>query len=162
MRQSNFNLYSLNVIALSVFAVACLVILIVFVPMWQQLEPGNFLQWFNEHGKTVGIIMLPLEMIPLILSLRSYLKLRKLPGASGKLMLLSNICNIIILTLFFIYFLPVNAAFMDGSMAAEKVRGSLSLWQFVHIIRTVLAFVATVFAMTTIASLNKTLRLVSL
>lgn len=151
MKQSNFNLYTVTAIALSVFAGGCLVVLLGFVPMWKQLQPAEFLQWFSENGKTIGVIMLPLEMIPFTLSVRSYLKLRKTQGSSRTMLLLANICNMIILAMFFMYFLPVNASFLDGSMPFEKVSEALNNWQYFHLNRTILSILAAIFGILAIA-----------
>jgi hypothetical protein len=146
MKQPKLTIETMATAALSLFAAGCLVILFVFIPMWQQSAPAEFLQWFADHGKTVGMVMLPLEMAPLMLTLVSYIRSRGAHGTKPTWLLLANICNGIILVMFFAYFLPVNAAFMNGSMPLGEVEGALKYWQFFHIIRTILSLLAVFFS----------------
>jgi TRAP-type C4-dicarboxylate transport system permease large subunit len=140
------TIYVMATTALSLFTAGCLVILFVFVPMWQQLDPAAFLQWFADYGKTVGMVMLPLEMAPLMLSLVSYFRSRNEPNTRNSWLLLTNICNVIILLMFIVYFLPVNGAFIDGSMPLQEVPGALKYWQFFHTIRTAVSLLAVIFS----------------
>ena len=145
MNPSKRNFYAVTVMALALFALGCLVILFVFVPKWQQQPPVEFLQWFAQNGKTIGVIMLPLEMIPLVLSVAALIKSRAVRRTMGP-WLLVNLCNVAILALFVFYFLPVNRAFMAGSMPLLEVPAALREWQHFHSIRTVLAGLAVLFS----------------
>lgn len=142
MKQTKFLGYPLAIAGLSLFSAACIVILVVFVPMWQNTYPGEFLQWFSDHGKTVGMIMLPLEIAPLVLTLICYLKLRRIKGTGSMALLLANLCNFAILYMFIVYFLPLNASFMDNSIPVKDVSDALKYWESLHTIRTILSLVA--------------------
>jgi len=139
------KLYAATTTALTLFAIGCLVILFVYVPMWQNSEPAFFINWFAANGKAIGMVMLPLEMAPLMLSLVTLVKFRKLNPQGDTFFLLANTCNFIILVLFLVYFLPANAAFMDKSLPLVEVKEALAEWEVYHVIRTALALLSAFF-----------------
>lgn len=146
MKQSKLLVHQLATIALSMFSAGCLIILVVFVPAWQESDPAKFLDWFSDHGKTIGMIMLPLEIAPLMLTLISYVKFRTPDGGKRIVLLLANICNFTVLYMFIVHFLPINASFMDNSMPLEKVPAALKQWEFLHTLRTILSLLAVIFS----------------
>ncbi len=139
-------LYAATTLALAIFTMGCLVILFVFVPMWLESGPREFLQWFTRNGKTIGAFMLPLEIIPLLLSLIAYLRSRRAGKPTSTWLLLSNSCNFIILGMFLMYFLPLNSAFMNGTLPVDQVPQALKEWQLFHVYRTILSLLAVIFS----------------
>lgn len=92
--------------------------------------------WFKHVGKLIGMVMVPLEIIPLILSAVLFLKLRKENSKASHMWLWVNCLNVAVLLSFFIYFLPVNVQFIDGIMPASEIPAELDRWQMVHALRT--------------------------
>jgi hypothetical protein len=146
MNQSKHMLYAVTTLALAIFTMGCLVILFVFVPMWLESGSREFLQWFARHGKTIGAFMLPLELIPLLLSLIAYIRSSKAGKPFTTWLLLTNSCNFLILGMFILYFLPLNSAFMNGTMPVDQVPEALKEWQLFHIYRTILSLLAVIFS----------------
>jgi hypothetical protein len=157
MKHLNFKLRIAATVAQSLFAVACLVILIDFVPMWQNLSPSTFLQWFADHGKDVGKVMLPLEIMPLMLSLNCYIRSAKQHDPIMKKLFSTCICNFVILAMFFLYFLPLNSSFMNQSLHIAEVRQALADWQFFHVIRTIIAFIAAMFSLLSVMPVRQSI-----
>ena len=152
MNPSNRKFYAVTASALTLFTLGCMVILFFFVPKWQQQHPAEFLQWFAQNSKIVGAIMLPLEMIPLVLSVAALIKSRAARNTT-KPWLLVNLCNVAILAMFVFYFLPVNRAFMEGSMSLLEVPQALKDWQHFHSIRTVLSLLSVLFSSLSLSTL---------
>jgi hypothetical protein len=154
MNPSHRRFYAFTATALALFTLGCLVILFAFVPRWQQQPPAEFIQWFGQHGKTIGAVMLPLEMIPFVLSLRALVKSRAARNTTGPWVCV-NLCNAAILALFVFYFLPVNGAFMNGAMPLPEVPEALHDWQRFHVIRTILSALAVLFSARALTSLRR-------
>jgi hypothetical protein len=142
MKSPTPKLFVVATTALTLFAAGCLIILWVFVPMWQQAAPAEFLNWLSRNGKKVGAVMLPLEMAPLFLSLFAYVKAKRQNQPFSSWLAAINILNLCMISLFFLYFLPVNARLMDGTIALNKVGDTLLSWKTLHLVRTGLAMVA--------------------
>lgn len=118
-------------------------ILFILVPVWQSLAPKEVLDWFSNFGARVGITMVPMQVIPLILSMYAwYIS----AGTVRLLWLMTNISNGIILLMLPVYFLPVNFSFVNSTISLDNVPSELVTWEIVHIIRTFLTILSVVFA----------------
>ena len=139
MNQSyKINLATLARILLGLFALGCVIILLYFLPKWHAMEPEVFLRWFSENGKTIGMIMLPLEMAPLVMCV--VLLVRRRHDLSGERYGLAvNGSNLLILILFVLFFLPANKTLMDVNTNSARVSSILSDWKVFHTVRTILA-----------------------
>src|SRR5690606_41747976 len=67
------------------------------IPFWHSLNPNELMLWFNHYGARVGITMLPMQIIPFILSIYAYVSVRKRNEDGKGLWLWVNVSNIIIL-----------------------------------------------------------------
>ena len=52
---------TLSVVCTSAFAGGCLVVSVVLVPTWREMDPEAFLDWFPENGPRLGLTIFPLE-----------------------------------------------------------------------------------------------------
>jgi hypothetical protein len=143
--RNNSSLSILTLSLLSAFAGGCLIVLFVLVPFWQNSTAEIFLSWFTTNSKAVGLTMLPMEVFPLITCAILYFVARRQKMSNQILWLLTNICNLIILAIFIVYFLPTNTAMASGTFSADKVSAELQQWKTMHIIRTILSALAVVF-----------------
>ncbi|SHG70821.1 anthrone oxygenase family protein [Chryseobacterium sp. OV279] len=129
----------------SLFTGGCLVILFVLVPFWQKSNPEDFLLWFSINSPNIAKIMLPLEVIPLILSVLTFYLVNKQKDETRKWWLLNLAANVIILLLFFIYFMPANSSMSSGTIMKNQVKSELMKWEMIHLMRTVLTGISTIF-----------------
>lgn len=139
MNQSHkINLATLAQILLGLFALGCVIILLYFLPKWQAMEPEVFLRWFSANGKTIGMIMLPLEMAPLVMCM--VLLVGRRHDLSGERYgLVVNGSNLLILIMFVLFFLPANKTLMDVHTNPAQVSSILRDWKLLHTVRTILA-----------------------
>ncbi|UKB78108.1 DUF1772 domain-containing protein [Chryseobacterium sp. MEBOG07] len=135
----------LSLITHSLFVGGCTVILFVLVPFWQKIAAEDFLTWFSFNSKSVGLTMLPLEAVPLIISISTYIIAYKQRLTTRNIWLANLICNVIILIMFFAYFMPANAAMASKNIPIEHVAGELKRWEIIHSLRTFLAILAILF-----------------
>ena len=134
-------LYTLTIALLSVFAGGCLTILFIIVPFWYTLSPTGLMDWFAAFGPRVGITMLPMEIIPLVLSVGCWFRSKK-EGANPKEWMVVSISNLLMLLSFFVYFLPVNFSFVSHKLNASEVGPELVRWEIMHIGRTILSILS--------------------
>jgi len=137
------KVYSWTISFLALFAGGSITVLFILVPIWQSLAPEEVLAWFANFGARVGITMVPMQVIPLILSLYAYYISI---GITRLRWLVTNISNGIILVMLPIYFLPVNFSFVNGTMSLDEVSSELVTWEIIHIIRTFLTIISVIFA----------------
>lgn len=155
MLKKNIAFYITTIALLGLFAGGSITILFIIVPFWYSLTPAELMLWFNHYGVRVGITMLPMEIVPLLLSIYAYFSLRKRNEGGKALWLWVNISNIIILVMFLAYFLPVNFQFLNQRMDPAEVSKELVRWELIHITRTILAVLSTVLAILAYSKLVK-------
>jgi len=131
-------LYSITLSLLGVFAGGCITVLFIIVPFWHSLSPTEVMDWFAAFGPTVGATMLPMEIVPLVLSTVCWFRARKEQSQTGAWTIVC-ISNALMILSFFVYFLPVNLSFLNHSISAEDVGPELERWELIHAARTILA-----------------------
>ncbi|MGO1242728.1 MAG: DUF1772 domain-containing protein [Sphingobacterium sp.] len=142
----NTSVYISAITLLGLFAGGNIIIWFIVLPFWQSLPANELMQWFNNYGPRVGITMLPMQIIPLSLSIWVYnLALERNEESKG-LWLWVNVSNIIILIMFLTYYLPVNLQFVNQTMNPDNVPSELMRWEIIHIARTILAVLSTALA----------------
>lgn len=142
----NTSVYISTIALLGFFAGGNIIIWFIILPFWQSLPASELMQWFNNYGPRVGITMLPMQIIPLILSIWAYNLVRKRDIEGKGLWLWVNVSNVIILIMFLAYYLPVNLQFVNQTMNPNDVPSELVRWEIIHIARTILAVLSTVLA----------------
>ena len=140
------SLYITTIALLWLFAGGSITILFIIIPFWHSLTPNELLLWFNHYGVRVGITMLPMQVIPFILSICAYISVKKRNEDGKGLWLWVNVSNIIILIMLLAYFLPVNFQFVNQTMNPDEVPSELIRWEIIHIARTVLTGLSAVLA----------------
>lgn len=143
----HFLLTLWTVVFLSLFAGAAIFVLFVMTHAWKYMGLVEAASWFRNFGSLMEGVMLPLEIIPLILSGILFLRLRKASSPASHMWLWVNCLNVATLASFFIYFLPVNVAFIDNTIHANEIAGELQRWQIVHAFRTLAIVLAVIIAM---------------
>jgi hypothetical protein len=138
--------YILTTALLGLFAGGSIVVLFILIPFWQTLQPAEVTEWFSRFGSQVGITMMPMEIIPLILSIYAYLVARRSKEEGKNLWIWINVSNILILIIFFIYFLPVNLKFLNKTIDPANIPGELVRWKVHHAMRTALAVLSMLLA----------------
>ena len=129
----------------ALFTGGCIVILFVLVPFWQQSPAEDFLSWFSTYSTNIAMTMLPLEVIPLILStVICYVAFRQKED-NRKWWLYNLLSNIAILLLFFVYFMPANSSMSLGTITIEQVANEIAKWEKYHIARTALTALSIMF-----------------
>lgn len=136
----------ITVALLGLFAGGCITVLCILLPFWHSLSPNELMQWFHNYGPIVAITMLPMQIIPFLLSLYIYFSLRKTKNKGKESWLWVNISNIIILLMLLAYFLPVNIEFVNQTMNPAFVPAELARWEMIHVARTALTVASVVFA----------------
>jgi hypothetical protein len=131
---------------LSLFAGGSIIILFILVPFWQSLSPEAVTEWFKNFGSVTGFTMMPMEIVPLLLSAYCWLRAKKLNEEGKNAWLLVNICNLIILAMFFLYFLPVNLLFINKTIDPALIAGELVKWKIIHAGRTLLTLLSALLA----------------
>lgn len=139
-------LYISTIALLGLFAGGSIIIWFIVLPFWQSLSADELMQWFNNYGPRIGITMLPMQIIPLVLSIWAYNLVRKKDIEGKSLWLWVNISNLIMLIMFLAYYLPVNLQFVNQTMNPKDVSSELVRWEIIHIARTLLAISSTVLA----------------
>jgi len=138
-------LFTLTLAMLALFTGGCVTILFIVVPFWYTLSPTEFMDWFTAFGPRIGITMLPMEVIPLVLSMICFFHAQK-NGFPTKGWIVVCAANILMMLSFFIYFLPVNLSFLNHTINVNEVGEELARWEAIHTGRTILAVVSTGFA----------------
>jgi len=138
--------YLMTIALLAFFAGGAIFVLFVLLPFWQSLEPEALMDWFRNFGSRLGIIMMPMEILPLILSVCAWFIAKKNKNAGRNLWAWVNVLNIIILSMFFVYFLPVNLEFINKTADPAGVPAEMIKWKMIHGIRTLFTILSTVLA----------------
>lgn len=138
--------YIWSIALLALFAGGSITILFVLIPFWQSLQPEAVMEWFRNFGTRVGITMLPMQLIPLFMSVYAYFLAKKLKEEGKNLWIWAIVSHIIILIMLFAYYLPVNFSFVNKTMDPTNVPSELIRWEIIHIARTILSVLSTVLA----------------
>ena len=150
-----FSIYIWTIAFLGLLAGAAIFILFVLLPSWQAMQPEAFMEWVKDFGGRIGFVMLPMEMIPLLLSIYIFFRTRKSNDAGKNLWLWVNVCNVIVLVMLFAYFIPINLSFINKTMLPENVPAELKRWQMIHTARTIFIVLSLVLA---IAAVSKAVK----
>jgi hypothetical protein len=142
----HFLLKLWTIVFLSLFAGAAIFVLFVMVPAWKYMDPEEVMNWFKNLGSTIGLVMMPMEIIPLILSGVLFMKLRRENSRASHMWMWVNCLNVAVLISFFVYFLPVNMQFINGTMAAQAIPAELDTWKMVHALRTIAIVLSVIIA----------------
>lgn len=142
----NTSVYISTIALLGLFTGGNIIIWFIVLPFWQSLPANELMQWFHNYGPRVGITMLPMQIIPLVLSIWAYNLVRKKDIEGKGLWLWVNVSNVTILIMFLVYYLPVNLQFVNQTMNPNVVSSELVRWEIIHIARTILAVLSTVLA----------------
>ena len=148
----NITLQVATTMLLGLFAGGCIAVMFVIVPFWHSLSAGELMLWFHNYGPTVAITMLPMQIIPFLLSLYIYFSLRKNNSSDKSLWFWINISNILILLMLLAYFIPVNVEFVNQTMNLDKVPEELTRWGMIHAARTGLTVCSAVAAVAACAT----------
>lgn len=142
----NTSVYLSTIALMGLFAGSGITILFIIVPFWHSLSSHELMQWFSNYGPRVGITMLPMQIIPLILSIWAYKLARKRNEEGKDLWLWVNVSNSMMLMMFLVYYLPVNLQFVNQTMHPSDVPSELVRWEIIHIVRVILSVLSTVLA----------------
>lgn len=135
----------ISIIGISAFVGNMLVIGFGFVTYWQTLEPMEFMRIFtlqfpNLLPPTMGILLPALiATIALVVKTKGQKGVRK--NWSYALAGLVIAC-----TITSIYHLPANLGFMESKYTAEEAISKLHWWMILHWVRTIVVFIAAIFA----------------
>ena len=151
----NISIQLWTVALLGLFAGGCITVMFILLPFWHSLSPSELMQWFHGYGPTIAATMLPMQIIPFLLSIYIYLSLRKTSGRGKKLWLWVNASNVIVLIMLLAYFLPVNIELVNQTMNPNNVSSELARWELIHALRTGLTIVSVVLAVIACSALIK-------
>lgn len=143
---NKITIYLWSTALLALFAGGSITILLVLIPFWQSLQPNAIMVWFGDFGPLVGITMVPMQIIPLILSVYAYFLARKSKAGDTKLWLWIIGFHIIILIMLFAYYLPVNFSWVNKTMNPDHVLAEMKRWKLLHIARTILSILSWILA----------------
>jgi hypothetical protein len=144
----------ISIIAISAFVGNMLVIGFGFGTYWQTLEPMEFMKQFtlqfpNLLPPTMGILLPALiATIALVINTKGQKEVRKNWGFA--LMGLIIAC-----TITSVYHLPANLGFMESKYSADAALSKLKWWIILHWVRTIVVFVAAIFAVKAFELSNK-------
>ncbi len=135
----------ISIIGISAFVGNMLVIGFGFGTYWQTLEPTEFitqftLQFPNLLPPTMGIL-LPALVATIVLVVQTKGKIQVQKNWSYALTGLIIAC-----TITSVYHLPVNLGFMDSKYSENEVVKKLNWWMILHWVRTIVVFIAAIFA----------------
>lgn len=134
----NISIQAWTIALLGLFAGGCITVMFILLPFWHSLSSSELMQWFHNYGPTIAATMLPMQIIPFLLSIYIYFSLRKNTGISKTLWLWVSISNTIILIMLLAYFLPINIELVNQSMNPANVPSELNRWETIHAARTAL------------------------
>ncbi|WP_166173627.1 DUF1772 domain-containing protein [Rubrobacter tropicus] len=136
---------TVSVACAGAFAGGCLVVSVVLVPTWREMDPEAFLAWFQENGPRLGLTLFPLEVAGALFAVLAFFgAVRR--GSNGRLPWgLSSLCIVATLVLLPLYFAGANARMIEGNMGAREVGAELASWQGWQWLRTALAVLAVAF-----------------
>jgi len=135
----------ISIIGIAAFVGNMLVIGFGFGAFWQSLEPMEFMKQFtlqfpNLLPPTMGILLPALlATIALVINTKGQKEVRK--NWSTALAGLVIACTITTA-----YHLPTNLGFMESEYSAEVATSKLNIWMLLHWVRTVVVFIAAIFA----------------
>lgn len=151
----NISLYLWTTALLALFAGGAIFILFILIPYWQTLQSIELIHFFQDFGGRVAAVMLLMEVFSLVLSVFAFTAARKNNETEKKLWLVVNISNALILLTLFLYFIPVNLSFINGTISRDAVPAELVRWKIVHGIRTALTMLSAAVAILAVAKLVK-------
>lgn len=142
-----------NIIALcgtGAFAGLMLNIGLTFGAYWKGLPPAAFLDWFSTNGHLIGRTI-PVVLVPAIIGICASIWLAP-PAPGTRLFWLASLAAIaLILAVTMLYHLPTNARFAARTVALDQVGATLDRWLWLHWVRIVLGFAATIAGVMAIA-----------
>lgn len=142
----NVFIQPLTIALLGLFAGGCIAVLCILIPFWHSLSPSELMLWFHNYGPTVAVTMLPMQIIPLLLSIYIYFLLRKTSGSAKNMWLWVNTSNVVVLIMLLVYFVPVNIELVNQTMNPAIVPSELARWEAIHVARTALTVFSTALA----------------
>lgn len=132
----------LSVVFMSAFTGGCLVVSLVMVPNWREMDPDAFLDWFSKNGPRLGLTMLPLEAFGSLFAILAFVDAVGRKSSSRVTWGLSGICIVATLVLLPVYFAKANARMLNKTIAVSEVGAELESWSNWQWLRTVLAALA--------------------
>lgn len=135
---------TLSVACMSAFAGGCLVVSTVLVPSWRAMDSDRFLEWFGEHGPTLGRTLFPLDIAGTVFTVHAFLGARKGPAKRRWLWGLASLCSGATVGLLPLYFAGANTRLLNKTIAGSDVTTELAAWSRWQWLRTGLAGLAVV------------------
>ncbi|MBI0539421.1 DUF1772 domain-containing protein [Roseomonas sp. KE2513] len=131
----------LAVIGSATFAGVMLAIGIILGGFWHGLPPSEFLAWFQAHSHLIQR-SIPFVVAPTIVGLVGavWLSWNDAMARAWWFGALTCIATVLLLTV--LYFLPLNARFVSGSIPVAEVPAALNDWLTLHWVRITLALAA--------------------
>ena len=108
------------------------------------MDPDKFLDWFGEHGPTLGRTLFPLDVAGTLFAMRAFVGAPKSTSKSRRLWGLSSLCSGATVMLLPIYFVGANTRLLNKAIAGSEVTTELAAWSRWQWLRTVLALLAVV------------------
>lgn len=128
----------------SAFGTGCLLISVVLVENWRNMEPIAFVNWFSAYGSLLGVVLLPIEILGVIFTLIAFVQILRSNHENLQKMLWFSalIFSIAAILLLPIYFAGTNTILIDKTIALSQVADEVERWGFWNWVRTGLTLAA--------------------
>lgn len=127
---------SLAVASLGIFVGAMLTEGLVLVPYWRSLSAEAFYSWYQANDKRLLGFFGPLTWLAALAALAAAGISWWTATAGRWYAVAAAACMLVVVSMFFVYFAQVNAAFSQGSLPASELRVALKRWATWHWLRS--------------------------
>ena len=149
----------LGVLLLGLTAGAMLAEAAILVPYWRSLAPADFFDWYAAHASLLVDFYSPLEIASAVVALVCAVLYSAQSRAGARLWWVASILSILVIATFFVYFKDANAGFSSRAISEDSLPTALeawSRWQWGRVGVGLAAFVASVLAIRTGTSIDRT------
>jgi hypothetical protein len=144
-----------SLVSLATFTGAFLFIAIVIVPFWLSSEPNYFIEWFEVNFLRFPTLMIPLNLIAFLTTLITLIVSWKSKANTKIIWTIATIAIFLASITYPIYFASANALLLDKTIELSLVMTKLITWSNWNWLRSVLTFIALIFATISVYQLEE-------
>ena len=126
------------------FSVGLILTSVVIVESWASLEPSVAIEWFEEFGLPLGLVMVPFGGLAAVFSAVAFLAplLGHRKNGMDWFWFTALVLTAATMLLLPLYFWEANTLFFDGVILPEDVSAEIQRWKFWNWVRTILSVLA--------------------
>jgi len=140
----------LSAVVWGIFAGAQLAEGCLLVPYWQSIKPAEFHAWYEANDRRLVAFFGPLTVAAALVSVALAVAAAMTAHPARETSTLCAAIGLVVIGGFFAYFKDANVRFSAGTIPVAELPAELARWARWHWVRTVLALVAFVTALSSL------------